>query len=551
MAIFIASTKSISRSNGQSAVASASYRAGVELHDERYGKTHDYSKRSGVISADIILPTALASAYTDISRSDLWNKAEAAENRRDARVAREWLVNLPHELSEEDRKHIAHQFAQTLADRYGTIADCAIHQPTQKEVDRGADPRNFHAHIMFTTRTAKFDDNNEIVLTDKATIELSDNKRRSLGMERVNVEIKEVRQLWEQIANEKLAEHNHDLIDCRSYSEQGIDIEPQLKMGPVATKLEREKYEQELRKAEEAKKQGKHYEIDKTPASQLGSINKVISERNGLVWRLELAKNQKVNERADQIIANLRESRLFIVPAAPKPEYKPSNVSNDELEQAESVVERIKQARIQRQIAKEVADALEKQRIAQQQRAIADKKERERLLAQEKARQAKHEQQRAQIAKEEADFKAQHDHISHQGLSGQHQLLKVIDQKSDFGQHLSTLLHFDQQMSAWQRYRSEPSTTDHQKQLAGREQHEIGSHIINHSQQLLDHIKSISDLSTRKAHTKALERVFDDIKDRQQSALSPEHQRQMRTVSTEITGYRRDINRSRGMSPSF
>ena len=62
MAIFIASTKSISRSSGQSAVASASYRAGVELDDKRYGKTHDYSKRSGVMSADIILPTALASA---------------------------------------------------------------------------------------------------------------------------------------------------------------------------------------------------------------------------------------------------------------------------------------------------------------------------------------------------------------------------------------------------------------------------------------------------------------------------------------------------------
>ena len=88
MAIFIASTKSISRSSGQSAVASASYRAGVELDDKRYGKTHDYSKRSGVMSADIILPTALASAYTDISRSDLWNKAEAAEKRKDARLAR-------------------------------------------------------------------------------------------------------------------------------------------------------------------------------------------------------------------------------------------------------------------------------------------------------------------------------------------------------------------------------------------------------------------------------------------------------------------------------
>ncbi|WP_313493915.1 MobA/MobL family protein [Psychrobacter faecalis] len=536
MAIFIASTKSISRGNGQSAVASASYRAGVELEDKRYGKTHDYSKKHGVMSADIILPSALADAKATVDRGDLWNKAEAAEKRKDARVAREWLVNLPYELSEQDRKELAHQFAQTLADRYGTIADCAIHQPTQKEIDRGADPRNFHAHIMFTTRTAELNDNNEIVLTDKATIELSDNKRRELGMERVNVEIKEIRQLWEQIANEKLAEHDHELIDSRSYADQGKDIEPQIKMGSVATKLERDKYESEREKAEQANKKGEVYEIDETPATIRGEINLMINERNRLVRTRELA--------------DLREKQLFIVPAAPTPEYKPSNVSNDELEQAESVVERVKQVRIQRQIAIDAAEALEKERIAQQQQDMADKKEHERLLAQEEARQAKLEQQRAKRA-EEAGFKAQQAHISHQGLSDQHRLLKIIDQKSDFGQHLSTLLHLDQQMSAWQRYRSEPSTTDHQKQLADREQHEIGSHIIGHSQQLLDHIKSISDLSTRKAHTKTLERVFDDIKDRQQSALSPEHQRQMRTVSTEITGYRRDINRSRGMSPGF
>ncbi|WP_193004613.1 MobA/MobL family protein, partial [Psychrobacter namhaensis] len=221
MAIFIASTKSISRGKGQSAVASASYRAGVALEDTRYGKTHDYSKRHGVMSADIILPSALTAANAAIDRSELWNKAESAEKRKDARVAREWLVNLPYELSAEDRKELAHSFAQTLADRYGTIADCAIHEPTQKEIDRGADPRNYHAHIMFTTRTAELDENNEITLTDKATIELSDKKRRSLSMERVSHEIKDVRQLWEQIANEKLAEHDHKLIDSRSYAAQG------------------------------------------------------------------------------------------------------------------------------------------------------------------------------------------------------------------------------------------------------------------------------------------------------------------------------------------
>src|SRR5699024_3881368 len=194
---------------------------------------------------------------------------------------------------------------------------------------------------------------------------------------------------------------------------------------------------------------------------------------------------------------------------------------------------------------------LEKQRIAQQQRDMAAQKERERVLAQEEARQRQLEQQRAQIAAQEADFKAQHDHILQQELSLPHRLLKNIDKKSDFGQRLETLLHLDQQMSAWQHYHSEPSTTDHQKLLADSEQHKSGSLITHQSKQLLEDIKAISDLSTRQTHTKTLERVFDDIKNRQQSILSPEHQHQMRTVSAEITSYNRDINRSRGMSLGF
>ena len=292
MAIFIASTKSISRGSGQSAVASASYRAGVELEDKRYGKTHDYSKKHGVMSADIILPSALADAKATVDRGELWNKAELAEKRKDARVAREWLVNLPHELNEQERKELAHSFAQTLADRYGTIADCAIHQPTQKEIDRGADPRNFHAHILFTTRTAELDDNFEIVLKDKATIELSDKNRRSLGLERVSEEIKEVRKIWEQTANDKLAERNLNLIDSRSYVDQGKNIEPQLKMGSVATKLERDAYAE----AKAAAKKKDEVFNGIAPVTIRGEINAMIAERNRLVLQ---ASNRIIFEKRD------------------------------------------------------------------------------------------------------------------------------------------------------------------------------------------------------------------------------------------------------------
>ncbi|WP_165375544.1 hypothetical protein, partial [Campylobacter jejuni] len=72
-------------------------------------------------------------------------------------------------------------------------------------------------------------------------------------------------------------------IDSRSYADQGKDIEPQIKMGSVATKLERDKYESEREKAEQANKKGEVYEIDETPATIRGEINLMINERNHLV----------------------------------------------------------------------------------------------------------------------------------------------------------------------------------------------------------------------------------------------------------------------------
>ena len=69
------------------------------------------------MSADIILPTALKAKGLMVSREELWNKAEHVEGRTDSRVAREWLINLPHELDEAKRKALAHEFTQALADK--------------------------------------------------------------------------------------------------------------------------------------------------------------------------------------------------------------------------------------------------------------------------------------------------------------------------------------------------------------------------------------------------------------------------------------------------
>ena len=94
-------------------------------------------------------------------RSALWNAAEQSENRKDARVAREFEIALPHELNSEQRLELTREFAQGLADRHGTAVDFAIHAP-HGEIDG----RNFHAHLMMTTRAV-----NSEGLGDKTAIE--------------------------------------------------------------------------------------------------------------------------------------------------------------------------------------------------------------------------------------------------------------------------------------------------------------------------------------------------------------------------------------------
>ena len=146
LAIYHLSTKPVSRASGRSAVAAMAYRAGVSLTNERDGLTHDYTAKRGVVHAEIVLPEGVEAAWAR-DRSDLWNGAEAAEKRKDARVAREFEIALPHELSAEERLAATREFAQGLADRYGAAVDFAIHAPHEE-----SDVRNFHAHVLMTTR---------------------------------------------------------------------------------------------------------------------------------------------------------------------------------------------------------------------------------------------------------------------------------------------------------------------------------------------------------------------------------------------------------------
>lgn len=168
-------------------------------------------------------------------RNALWNAAESAEVRKDARTAREWIVALPSELDAEQRAALARDFGRELAARYGVAVDLAIHLP-----DREGDHRNHHAHVLTTTRQVSRDAAGGLVLGEKATPELSDTKRRTLGLGPAADEVRRVRELWERTANTALERAGRgERIDARSLTAQGIDREATQHLGPSASEMER------------------------------------------------------------------------------------------------------------------------------------------------------------------------------------------------------------------------------------------------------------------------------------------------------------------------
>lgn len=234
MAIYHLSTKPISRSSGRSAVASVAYRAGIEIADERLGKTYDYTKRSGVLWVGMATPNGL-----EIDRNELWNRAEKTETRSNSRTAREIVINIPHELMQGDQsagKMLAYEFATNLSQKYQIAVDVAVHAP-----DKQGDNRNYHAHLLLTTRQITQEQDGRFELGKKSQLEMSNTQLKQAGLLSNQDELKEIRREWAQLANEYLAERNiNERIDHRSHKDRGLLTLPTVKMGWQATELERQ-----------------------------------------------------------------------------------------------------------------------------------------------------------------------------------------------------------------------------------------------------------------------------------------------------------------------
>ena len=191
---------SVVGAGGRSAVASASYRSGETLHDARLGRTFDYTRKEDVLHAEIVAP-AHAPAWV-YDRSRLWNGVEAAEKRKDARLARDIIAALPRGLDAAAYQALAREFINDNFVAHGMIADFAIHD---KDASDGG--RNPHMHIMLTTRE---------VDQDGFGPKNRDWNRREL--------VGEWRDAFEQLCNRYLEEAGSaSQVSLQSYAERGID----------------------------------------------------------------------------------------------------------------------------------------------------------------------------------------------------------------------------------------------------------------------------------------------------------------------------------------
>ncbi|MBR9954451.1 MobA/MobL family protein [Eubacteriaceae bacterium Marseille-Q4139] len=143
MAIYHLEAKMVSRGAGRSAVAAAAYLSCSRLLNEYDGVQHDYTRKQGLVWQQVFLPVAAPTEWQN--REILWNAVEENEKTKDSRLAREFVVALPIELSKAQWERLLSDFVSDTFVSDGMCADVAIHDPYPP----GHNP---HAHILLTVR---------------------------------------------------------------------------------------------------------------------------------------------------------------------------------------------------------------------------------------------------------------------------------------------------------------------------------------------------------------------------------------------------------------
>ena len=136
-------------------------------------------------------------------------------------------------MNAEQRKQLLDELCQKLVEKYCVVVDAAIHAP---HTESGSDARNYHAHIMFTTRA--INENGEFAAK----------KYRDFSRDEGTQTVCDWREDFADLCNKHLALAGFDeRVDHRSYADQNKQyLEPTTHEGPAVTAMRRKGIDTEI-----------------------------------------------------------------------------------------------------------------------------------------------------------------------------------------------------------------------------------------------------------------------------------------------------------------
>ncbi|MCP9313506.1 MobA/MobL family protein [Liquorilactobacillus satsumensis] len=278
MAIFHMSFSNISAGKGRSAIASAAYRSGEKLFDNKEGRNYFYGR--SIMPETFILKPKNAPEWAN-DRQKLWNEVEKKDRKANSRYAKEFNVALPVELSADEQKELLIKYVQENFVDEGMVADVAIHR------DHADNP---HAHVMLTNRPFNPDGTWGIKSKKQYILDENGNKtytgtskypksRKILMVDWDKKEkIIEWRHNWAASVNQVLEQKNiPDRISEKSFIEQGIDDTPTQHEGINSKRHERKAFNQQVKNCRKIKASYKNNQEKAINRGHLDSLSKHFS----------------------------------------------------------------------------------------------------------------------------------------------------------------------------------------------------------------------------------------------------------------------------------
>lgn len=276
MANFHGTMKMISRQGGKSCVAALAYRSATKLEDQRTGQVWDYTQKSFVGHVEIMTPDGAPQWIVDLVQEctvdrqaalqKLSNIFEAAENRKDSQVYREFEFSLPNELTEEQNIAWVKNFIHHTFVKKGMVAIPCFHF----DIDRETGMAKPHCHLLLSTRDLAEDG---FGLKNRAWND------KSL--------CEEAREQCAAYQNLALKEHGFEVqVSHLSYADRGLDIDPQPKRGAKIVDMVERGIETDKQKIFDMVRLKNQFKIVKNPEL----VFSIVTSKHSTFTRKDIAK---------------------------------------------------------------------------------------------------------------------------------------------------------------------------------------------------------------------------------------------------------------------